>query len=101
MPIQRLKMSWRTTENVYDSGVYLLRHLEVYMGEREGHWNCGLSTRNKGVLQYLRAKYNRVLMVAQNNHSALLNKAGASKHYEKDNEKMKIDVEKMIANYRC
>ena len=35
VPIQRLKMSWRTTDNIEDSGVYLLRHLEVYMGVRE------------------------------------------------------------------
>ncbi|KAG6401029.1 hypothetical protein SASPL_137874 [Salvia splendens] len=52
LPIQRLKMSWKTTDNIDDNGVYLLRHLEVYMGEREGHWNCGLSTRNRVVLQY-------------------------------------------------
>ncbi|KAG6401223.1 hypothetical protein SASPL_138072 [Salvia splendens] len=90
VPIQRLKMRWRTTNKVDDNGVYLLRHLEVYMGEREGQWNCGLSTENKGVLQYLRAKYNRVLMVARNNHSGLLNKEAASKHYAKESKKIKI-----------
>ena len=26
-------MSWRTTDNIEDSGVYLARHLEVYMGK--------------------------------------------------------------------
>ena len=82
-------MSWRTTGNSDDNGVYLLRHLEVYMGEREGQWNCGLSTKNKGVFQYLRAKYNRVLMLARNNHSALLNKESASKHYAKESKKKK------------
>lgn len=92
-------MSWRTTDNVDDNGVYLVRHLKVYMGEREGQWNCGLSTKNKGVLQYLRAKYNRVLTVARNNHSGLLIKAAASKHYAKENKKKKINVENMIANY--
>ena len=85
-------MSWGTTDNVDDMWVYLLRHLEVYMGEREGQWNCGLSTKNKGVLQYLRAKYNRVFIVAGNNHSALLNKEAASKHYAKGNKKKMINV---------
>ncbi|XP_042058526.1 uncharacterized protein LOC121802902 [Salvia splendens] len=99
VPIQRMKMSWRTTDNAEDSGVYLLRHLEVYMGEREGQWNCGLTTKNKGVLQFLRAKYNRVLMLAGINHSALLNKDAAYKHFAKENKKTKINVEHMIANY--
>ena len=101
VPIHRMKMSWRTTDNVEDRGVYLLRHLEVYMGEREGHWNCGLSNRNRGAIQYLRAKYCCALMLADNNHSSFFNKTTASIHYANDSKTMKIDVEKMIANYKA
>lgn len=40
--IQRLKMSWWTYDKVEDCGVYLMRHMETYKGERDGYWNCVL-----------------------------------------------------------
>ena len=55
--MERLKMPWRTVDNVEDCGVFLMRHMETYKGEREGCWNCGLKKSSSGVLQSLRAKY--------------------------------------------
>jgi len=38
---KRLDMPCRTTTNVVDCGVFLMRHMETYNGEHEG-WECGL-----------------------------------------------------------
>lgn len=39
----RAEMKWRTTDNVTDCGVFLMLHMESYMGEEIQKWNCGLS----------------------------------------------------------
>lgn len=39
----RLLMSWRTEENSIDCGVFLMRHMETYMGyTTPKNWKCGL-----------------------------------------------------------
>ncbi|KAL1541069.1 hypothetical protein AAHA92_25333 [Salvia divinorum] len=96
--IERLKMNWRTKDNVEDCGVFLMRHMESYMGQRLQDWKCGLSVRSKNKLQRLRAKYCGALMNAGNNHEYFNNKKSTTSHYENDSKYMKIDVEKMITD---
>lgn len=39
----RLLMSWRTEENCIDCGVFMMRHMETYMGYTSAkNWKCGL-----------------------------------------------------------
>ncbi|KAL4558174.1 hypothetical protein LXL04_036372 [Taraxacum kok-saghyz] len=42
----RLKLKWRTKENDTDCGVFLMRHMEVYMGDKTTNWDCGLRKEN-------------------------------------------------------
>jgi Ulp1 family protease len=35
-----VKMPWRNIRNVHDCGIYMMRHMETFMGDRK--WNCGL-----------------------------------------------------------
>ena len=93
-------MSWRTKSNVEDCGVFLMRHMECYYGEREQDWKCGLSTRSKGILQRLRAKYCSALMLSEINHESLKNMVTTSKHYKECEKNMDIDVENMIVNFK-
>ncbi|KAK9065404.1 hypothetical protein SSX86_016787 [Deinandra increscens subsp. villosa] len=35
---KRMTMSWRTTKNKFDSGIFAMRHMETYMGGPAGQW---------------------------------------------------------------
>lgn len=68
LPIQRLAMPWRDKENKVDSGVFAMRHMETYMGQRVRDWNIGLMANSAKALQELRVKYCRVLLATEANH---------------------------------
>ncbi|KAH6822084.1 hypothetical protein C2S53_020094 [Perilla frutescens var. hirtella] len=42
----RLEMSWRDTNNNNDCGVYVMRHMETYMGQSVNAWKCNLEKGN-------------------------------------------------------
>nr|GEU61229.1 ulp1 protease family, C-terminal catalytic domain-containing protein [Tanacetum cinerariifolium] len=44
--IKRMKMSWRTTRNSTDCGVFTMLHMESYIGAEE-EWKCGLAKESK------------------------------------------------------
>lgn len=90
-------MPWRTTTNAEDCGVFLMRHMETYKGERVEYWNCGLKKSSKGLLQSLRAKYCSALMNAIISHKCLNNKRITTRYYVEESKNKDIDVEKMIA----
>ena len=97
--IERMAMPWRTTTNAKDCGVFLMRHMETYKGERVEYWNCGLKKTSKGVLQSLRAKYCSALMNAIISHECIHNKLITSRYYVEASKNNHIDVENMIAEY--
>ncbi|CAI9285558.1 unnamed protein product [Lactuca saligna] len=43
-----MNISWQVENSGIDCGVYLMRHLESYMGENEGRWECGLTCKIPG-----------------------------------------------------
>ena len=59
----RMRMQWRTTDNVTDCGIFCMRHMETYFGQGD-KWDCGfkkneLSLPNICSLQkYVQHKYN-------------------------------------------
>ncbi|KAL4571423.1 hypothetical protein LXL04_018182 [Taraxacum kok-saghyz] len=58
--LRQEQMKWGTTKNIYDCGIFAMRHMETYKGEEEGKWSCGLSPegpRQYRLIQILRAKY--------------------------------------------
>ncbi|CAI9288839.1 unnamed protein product [Lactuca saligna] len=42
-----MKMTWKVEKEGSDCGVYLMRHMESYMGENEGRWDCGFTGKNR------------------------------------------------------
>ncbi|KAJ9559981.1 hypothetical protein OSB04_005141 [Centaurea solstitialis] len=40
---QREQMNWRTTTNNVDCTIFMMRHLETYMGEKVKKWECGFA----------------------------------------------------------
>lgn len=43
MEPQMMKMAWQVADVSADCGLYLMRHMECYMGEGEGKWESGFS----------------------------------------------------------
>ncbi|WOG86442.1 hypothetical protein DCAR_0205647 [Daucus carota subsp. sativus] len=39
-PVQRLEMKWRTSNKNVDSGVFVMHHMETYMGYALRNWDC-------------------------------------------------------------
>ncbi|KAK1429947.1 hypothetical protein QVD17_12308 [Tagetes erecta] len=54
------KLHWSTKSNVMDCGVFLMRHMETYMGSKVKNWRCGLDvegTKQEVQINNLRLKY--------------------------------------------
>ncbi|KAG6405560.1 hypothetical protein SASPL_133150 [Salvia splendens] len=62
-----LPIEWTTATNKVDSGVYLMRHMETFMGQKVNEWKCGLTPRSALSLQYLRAKMSKELLFGNSN----------------------------------
>lgn len=60
MEPQMMKMAWQVTDVSADCGLYLMRHIECYMGEGEGKWESGFSgvkQHDENSVRRLRYKY--------------------------------------------
>ena len=77
--VERLLMSWRTEENSIDCGIFLMRHMETYMGYTSAkNWRCGLKDEGpeqQAQINELRKKYlSKILRSDVNiNRSLVLN----------------------------
>nr|GLL44687.1 uncharacterized protein LOC109153584 [Ipomoea trifida] len=71
LPVELVKMNWRTADNRTDCGLYCIRHMETYMGNPQ--WKCGFTPKNPNdpYLASLRALYtSRIIMMPVNVHKA-------------------------------
>ncbi|KAH6837944.1 hypothetical protein C2S53_000413 [Perilla frutescens var. hirtella] len=67
----RLEMSWRYTDNNNDCGVYVMWHMETYMGQSVNAWKCNLEKGNVFQMNVLRIKYcGSILASGLNEHAA-------------------------------
>ncbi|KAL8228398.1 hypothetical protein R6Q57_015982, partial [Mikania cordata] len=39
--IEKLRISWATTNNFVDCGVFVMRHMEMFMCNHTRAWDCG------------------------------------------------------------
>nr|GMC75405.1 putative ulp1 protease family, C-terminal catalytic domain-containing protein [Ipomoea batatas] len=54
---KRMPMKWRDSRNTIDCGVYVMRHMESFLGESVGSWVCGLAKGDRAELNRLRLHY--------------------------------------------
>lgn len=57
---EQLYLQWHTENNNVDCGVFLMRHMECFIGQQPKNWNCGIPVESKDqleVLVKLRIKY--------------------------------------------
>ena len=65
-----MNISWQVEQAGTDCGIYLMRHMESYMGESERRWECGLTGKKAGdvtAILELRMKYMARLLTADFN----------------------------------
>lgn len=91
-------MPWRNDTNKNDCGVYAMRHMETYMGQKMKDWNPGLRKNGLKQLRYMRAKYSAALLSYEMNDHREDNIAVANDHY-KFARSDEVDVEKMLEIY--
>ncbi|KAI3776504.1 hypothetical protein L1987_46289 [Smallanthus sonchifolius] len=69
--VKRFEMPWRTTVNNKDCGIFMMTHMETYMGEEEKAWQCGFGVESENVqekqIEYLRRKYCAKIMLHEIN----------------------------------
>nr|KAJ0204368.1 hypothetical protein LSAT_V11C500264070 [Lactuca sativa] len=66
----RLIMPWRTVYNKLDCGIFAMRHMEIYFGEKGSKWKCGLpkeGVSQERILEKLRMKYAATILTSEIN----------------------------------
>lgn len=43
---RKIKVSWMDNENVYDCGIYMMKHMETYIGQRPSDWHLEFEPNN-------------------------------------------------------
>ncbi|XP_057768866.1 uncharacterized protein LOC130988903 [Salvia miltiorrhiza] len=52
-----VQIKWGDFKNINDTGVYMMRHMEMFMGDLSSSWTCGLAPKLKKQLNLLRVRY--------------------------------------------
>lgn len=97
--IERLKMPWRNTSNKVDCGVYAMRHMETYMGQRIKDWDTGFKAKCQTKMRIYRAKYCKALLSSKFNRKKKENDAAAKHHLDKASPEVQKDIDNFIASY--
>ena len=95
--IRKIDVQWKTSENINDCGVFLMRHMETYFGQKPKDWDIGLTSKSVKNVQILRGKYCRALMGASFNHNSLENKRKVLEYFKK-NKGRKAELDELFAN---
>ncbi|PWA52864.1 hypothetical protein CTI12_AA450410 [Artemisia annua] len=65
-----LKMAWRTRRNENDCGIFAMRHMETYNGQKVEEWNSGFRNEGEGQqgqIKTLRRKYAAKMLLSDEN----------------------------------
>ena len=86
------RLKWSTKSNYIDCGVFVMLHMESYMGEAPSKWDCGLVAESKDqfdLLRRLRFKFATKMLLHEHN-------VHREKMIDEAEEFDKVDREKMI-----
>nr|GMC82304.1 zinc finger BED domain-containing protein RICESLEEPER 2-like [Ipomoea batatas] len=64
---KRMQMAWCDSRNKIDCGVYLMRHMESFLGQGVLDWDCGLVKEEYSTLHKLKLQYMKELVVSEYN----------------------------------
>ncbi|XP_042006343.1 uncharacterized protein LOC121755121 [Salvia splendens] len=90
-------LPWRNNLSIMEDGMYVMRHLETYFGEKDKDWDCGLTAKGSKSLEMFRIKFARVLLTSPYNVRGAANQKKATKFW-RDKPK-NFNFEKWVENY--
>nr|GLL26448.1 uncharacterized protein LOC109168900 [Ipomoea trifida]GLL46304.1 uncharacterized protein LOC109168900 [Ipomoea trifida] len=73
MKPRRLRMSWRDKKNTIDCGVFVMRHMETYVGQSMAALDCGIRRGDARCLRELRVRFLSDLLLFHSNTHHLSN----------------------------
>ncbi|XP_019178818.1 PREDICTED: zinc finger BED domain-containing protein RICESLEEPER 2-like [Ipomoea nil] len=69
---KQLQMAWRDSKKKIDCGVFLMRHMESYVGQRVAEWECGLVKGDTTTLHKLRLRYMKEFVISEHNEAPVV-----------------------------
>ncbi|XP_042038175.1 uncharacterized protein LOC121784058 [Salvia splendens] len=90
-------MPWRNNNVIDEGGIYVMRHMETYFGEREKDWECGLSASGTKSVEMFRIKYARTLLTCMYNTRGGENQKKATRLWKE--KPKKFSFENWVALY--
>ncbi|XP_057790096.1 uncharacterized protein LOC131006973 [Salvia miltiorrhiza] len=87
-------IKWGDAKNINDMGVYMMRHMETFMGDSSSLWTCGLAPKLRKQLNLLRVRYCAALIAWERNsiRDAMEESAKLSLGSSFDDPNLNIDV---------
>ncbi|XP_057773677.1 uncharacterized protein LOC130992984 [Salvia miltiorrhiza] len=76
-----VKLKWADGINKEDTGIYMMRHLETFMGDYGASWKCISVVSRAKQLHVLRVRYGSTLVGWEQNKNGVAVKSEASEYY--------------------
>ncbi|XP_057794321.1 uncharacterized protein LOC131010679 isoform X2 [Salvia miltiorrhiza] len=89
-------MKWADTTNLEDTGIYLMRHLETFMGDASPSWKCISPILMNRQLRVMRVRYCATLVKWEGNHHRDDIGKQAARHWSEVYEKSKNNVNLLL-----
>ncbi|KAG6404369.1 hypothetical protein SASPL_136615 [Salvia splendens] len=93
-------MPWQGTGGKDDDAIFLMRHMETYMGQKVKDWHMGLANISMKNLQNMRGKYCKALLTTDFNYHSVDIKDCVKKYF-KDNKEKRTKIVKFMADLMC
>lgn len=75
-------IKWGDRRNKVDSGIFLMRHLETFMGDASAKWACGITSTSAKQMATLRVRYCAAMINWEENNSRASVLKNADKRYQ-------------------
>ncbi|XP_042001592.1 uncharacterized protein LOC121750944 [Salvia splendens] len=98
LKIRHMTLPWQNDTNKVDCGVYVMRHMETYMGGPVRNWNSGLAKNGTEAFIKLRAKYTEALFVGETNKKPFQTFSMIQQKFQKIKKKGKSMLKRCLEN---
>lgn len=91
-----MTVKWGNSSNAVDSGVYLMRHLEAFMGDTSHKWTCGMTINAPKKMNLLRVRYCATLIGWDLNFVKTVAISESEKYYKDVCQDSSLNVEHIL-----
>lgn len=90
------KLPWIDAKNYYDCGIYVMRHMETFMGDDVKKWRTGFKKKSGDQMAHIRLKYCAAILNAEDNKLREENMKKANLHYNESVKEGPVDMLKTL-----